>query len=95
MHSDCSGNSGSIRHSAAQASASAVIQADRAAVPPARTATAVRAPTSSPRRGRRSHGRARPTRTRTSGYSQTESKITGATRAVKAPPTTPPTDSSR
>ena len=40
-------------------------------------------------------GRARATSTRTSGYSHTVSNITGASSAVKAPPTTPPNDSNR
>ncbi len=41
------------------------------------------------------HGRASPTSTSTSGYSQTMLKMTGASRAVNAPPTTPPTDNNR
>ncbi len=40
-------------------------------------------------------GRARPTSTSTSGYSHTMSNRVGASRAVKAPPTTPPSDISR
>ncbi|MNL69535.1 hypothetical protein D3C87_1944070 [compost metagenome] len=40
-------------------------------------------------------GRARPTTTMTSGYSQTPLKMVGAIRALNAPPTTPPSDSNR
>ncbi len=43
----------------------------------------------------RPHGRARQTATSTTGYSITDEKITGARKALKAPPSTPPRETKR